>query len=467
MPEPATTNCITSAVECLIGVHRPSAISVENSKLNLGDPVQARIVLFGILASALSFLSACSTNPVTGKSELSLVSAQGEVSIGQQNYLPYQQQQGGAYVVDPELTLYVKQVGLALAKVSDRPGLPYDFVVLNNDVPNAWALPGGKIAINRGLLVHLEDEAQLAAVLGHEIVHAAARHGALQMTQKQVLGIGALAVGIAAQNTEYGAYAGLAAMGSAALYQARYGRQQELESDHYGIEYMVRTGYDPQAAVELQETFVRLSEGRSADFFSALFASHPPSQTRVEKNKARAAALPGGKRNREAYQRAIKQIIEDKPAYALHQEGLKAAAENNPSLALRKFEQAIAKQPDEALFYVSKGQIKLAGNEFKAAQTAFQQAYNRNPDYFMPALGLGLSQKAQSNYSPAKTNLERSLKLLPTPIAMYHLGELEERNGNAQTAAQYYQQVAQTGGNLGTAATERLQKMGFVQPTTK
>lgn len=413
----------------------------------------------------ISVISGCSTNPVTGKSELSLVSAQGEVAIGQQNYLPYQQQQGGRYVVDPELTLYVREVGLKIAELSDRPGLPYDFVVLNNDVPNAWALPGGKIAINRGLLIHLEDEAQLAAVLAHEVVHAAARHGALQMTQKQVLGLSAIAAGIAAKDSEYGAYVGMAALGGSALYQAHYGRQQELEADSYGIDYMVRAGYDPQAAVELQETFVSFSKGQRADVFSALFASHPPSAARVKRNQEKANTLGAGKRNRAAYQRAIAQIVADKQAYALHQEGLKAAQNQNYGEALDKIDRAIAQQPDEAAFYVSKGQIQLFQKNYQQAQTEFQKAYNRNPDYFMPALGLGLSQKAQSRMSDAKINLERSLRILPTPTAMYHLGEIEERSGNTERAVRFYQQVAQSGGNLGTAAAQKLQGLGYGNQT--
>ena len=409
----------------------------------------------------VALISACSTNPVTGKNELSLVSAQGEVSIGQQNYLPYQQQQGGRYVVDPELTLYVRQVGLKLAELSDRPGLPYDFVVLNNDTPNAWALPGGKIAINRGLLIHLEDEAQLAAVLAHEIVHAAARHGALQMTQKQMLGLGAIAAGIAARDSEYGAYVGMAAMGGSALYQAHYGRAQELEADHYGIDYMVRAGYDPQAAVELQETFLSFSKGRSADTFNSLFASHPPSATRVKRNQQKANSLGGGKRNREAYQRAISQIKKDKAAYALHQEGLKSAQNQNYSEALSKIDRAIAKQPDEAAFYISKGQIQLFKKNYSQAQTEFKKAFDRNPDYYMPALGLGLTKKAQSQFADARYYLQRSLKVLPTPTGMYHLAEIEERGGSRELAVRLYQQVAKAGGNLGSAATRKLKSLGY------
>ena len=233
-------------------------------------------ISLGLCALVIT-LSGCSTNPVTGKSEFSIISPQQEVSIGTKNYIPYQQQQGGQYVVDPELSLYVSQVGRKLAQLSDRPKLPYEFVVLNNDVPNAWALPGGKIAINRGLLVQLEDEAQLAAVLGHEIVHAAARHGASQMTQQTLLGIGVGVAGLASRNSEY---AGLITTGTAlgaSAWQARYGRNQELESDYYGMQYMAKAGYDPMAAVELQEIFVKLSAARGqSNWLEGLFASHPP-----------------------------------------------------------------------------------------------------------------------------------------------------------------------------------------------
>ena len=120
--------------------------------------------LFTLLGCCIfaSGLIGCAVNPVTGKNQLSFVSAEQEVASGAKNYEPSQQSQGGRYVVDPELTVYVNKVGKKLAAVSDRPQLPYEFVVLNNDVPNAWALPGGKMAINRGLLTKLEDEAQLA-----------------------------------------------------------------------------------------------------------------------------------------------------------------------------------------------------------------------------------------------------------------------------------------------------------------
>jgi predicted Zn-dependent protease len=128
-----------------------------------------------LLSLVIAALVACGVNPVTGKKEIQFVSEAQELKIGEQNYSPTRQSEGGEFVVMPELTKYVSGIGAKLAAVADRK-LPYEFVVLNNSVPNAWALPGGKIAVNRGLLTELKNESELAAVLGHEIVHAAARH---------------------------------------------------------------------------------------------------------------------------------------------------------------------------------------------------------------------------------------------------------------------------------------------------
>ena len=150
-----------------------------------------------ILFLLLSFLvlAGCSVNPVTGKREMVLMSTAQEIEMGRQNYMPMQQSQGGKYDIDPALTTYVQRVG---SKVAAQSGvdLPYEFVVLNNSVPNAWALPGGKIAINRGLLTELESEAELAAVLGHEAVHAAARHSAQQQSRAMIMQVGVLGTAI-------------------------------------------------------------------------------------------------------------------------------------------------------------------------------------------------------------------------------------------------------------------------------
>ena len=223
-----------------------------------------RTTRFTLLAVALSvLLTACGVNPVTGKKEIQFVSEAQELQIGEKNYSPTRQGEGGDLTVLPELTAYVNGVGQKLAVVSDRK-LPYEFVVLNNSVPNAWALPGGKIAVNRGLLYELKNEAELAAVLGHEIVHAAARHGAKAQERGTMMQIGmqAAQIGAAVGGIDPN-LANLALQGAGTglqMIQMKYGRDQELESDHYGMKYMKAAGYDPQGAVTLQETFVRLSQ---------------------------------------------------------------------------------------------------------------------------------------------------------------------------------------------------------------
>ena len=408
--------------------------------------------------SALLFCG-CSVNPVTGKKELIIVSEPQEVAIGQKQYVPYQQQQGGQYVVDPEVNLYVNQVGQKLAAHSGRSDLPYEFVVLNNGVPNAWALPGGKIALNRGLLVMLDDEAQLAAVLAHEVVHAAAKHSAKQMTQSTLLQAGVMAAGIAAQKTDYGQWITTGAGLGSNLWQAHYGRDQELEADEYGVKLMHEAGYDTQAAVELQQKFLALSQGKDSNFFNDLFASHPPSAVRVEKNQALAAQYPGGVRNQSAFARATQQLRKDQAAYTSYQTAIDAAQKNDLESAKKSLNTAISLQPKEALFRITLGQIFMADNDLAGAAAQFNEAIKYNPEYYMGQLGLGLVLKQQQKTSAAQQALLQSMKLLATPLASYHLGELALAAGNKVEAKQYFEFAAEGSGKVSEAAKAQLEKL--------
>jgi len=415
-----------------------------------------------IAISALAWsLTGCVVNPVTGKSQISLMSPEQEIASGAQNYVPAQQSQGGQYVVDPGLTTYVQKVGKKLAAVSDRPDLPYEFVVLNNDVPNAWAMPGGKLAINRGLLVYLEDEAQLAAVMGHEIVHAAARHGAQQQTQNVLMGAGVLIAGIAVaeKSPEYGALGvGALAVGSQA-WQAKYGRDHELQSDEVGMKYMAKAGYDAQSAVELQEIFVNLSEGRNAGFIEGLFASHPPSQERVNKNRQLAALYPGGIRYKEAFQHAMALVNKDKKAYDNYQKAQKLAGEKKYIDALAYVDQSITQQPKENLFWEMKGQLLLQQDKTSDAVGALDRAIQANPQYFKPYVFRGIAYSELKKNDLAEKDLLTSQRYLPTQIAAYYLGEVSLAKGNRSQAAQYFQQAAQGGGEIGEAAKGKLGKL--------
>ncbi len=400
------------------------------------------------------WLVACSVNPVTGKPQLSLVSEQEEIALGAENYRAYQQSEGGRYVVDPELSVYVSSIGQALAQVSDRQ-LPYEFVVLNNDVPNAWALPGGKIAINRGLLVLLEDEAQLAAVLGHEIVHAAAGHGASQQSKGKLLNIGMEIM----KQTKASDYTSLVGFGAGALL-AKYGRDQELESDEYGIKYMQQLGYDPMAAVELQQLFLQLSQGRQSDLLSDLFSSHPPSAERVDKNRQLAIQLGAtGMRNKKRFQQAIAQLVKDKAAYDLHQQANKAASQKQMGQALKLVNQAISKQPKESLFWLTKGRIEAQIGTRTQALKAFDQSISLNPDYYLPYLYRGMFNLSAQQTADATRDFLASTDRLQTSIADYYLGEIAYSQNDRETAKAYFYRASQGQGEYADAARARLSRL--------
>ncbi len=408
-------------------------------KLKLG----MRHGLIALLFAPL-LLTGCSTNPVTGKKQVVFQSEKWDRQVGAQQYVPARQMQGGDYVVDPALTAYLQQVGNRLAAFADHSDEPfqYEFVVLNSSVPNAWALPGGKIAFNRGLLLELQSEAELAAVMGHEIVHSAARHGAQGATRGMLLQGGLLATALATQKKDYSRYAVGAAQVGAQLLNQRYGRGAELESDKFGMAYMSRAGYDPQGAVDLQKTFVRLSEGRKQDWLSGLFASHPPSQQRVEANIKTAAELPaGGKMGRDDYQQRIAYIKQTKPAYDAYDKARKALSDGNPREALQLTNQALAIEPREALFYGMRGDVDYAQKDYQRAVSQYSEALEHNPQYFKFYLGRGESYRNLNRLDLAEKDLTASAKLLPTADALYGLGQIAEERGDVNKAMQYYANV--------------------------
>ncbi|MDZ7923352.1 MAG: M48 family metalloprotease [Marinagarivorans sp.] len=405
-------------------------------------------------------LAGCiAVNPVTGNKELVMMPLSQQIAMGEQSYGPYQQQQGGQYSVDPGLTTYVAAVGKKLAAVSDQPNLPYEFVVLNDSSANAWALPGGKIAVNRGLLSMLDDEAQLAAVLGHEIVHAAAGHAAAQMTRQTFIGLGSTLLGAVAQNSQYGDLMMMGTQFGSSALGARYGRDDELVSDKFGVTYMERAGYDPHGAVELQEKFLAMKNGNDGDFISNLLASHPPSSERVGRNTQYAEGKTGV-RNTAAFQKATAQLRKDKAAYELQAQALKSAENKDYTRALDLANQAVSKQPKEALFNITQGQIHLAKNNMNGAYTAFTQAAQKNQNYFLPQLLAGVSAKALKKTSEAEQYLTRSLRLLPTPNANYYLGEIALQKGDKNSAKGYFGEAAKDGGEVGKAAQAQLANLG-------
>jgi predicted Zn-dependent protease len=251
-----------------------------------------------------------------------------------------------------------------------------------------------------------------------------------------------------------------AALGSGAV-QAHYSRDNELESDHYGMKYMVAEGYEPQGAVELQQAFLRLSQERGkSSWFNQLFSSHPPSAERVKKNQAHAAVLPKGKRNKAQYQHAIRQLIDDQKAYDIHTQALSSAKDKQWQQALTLTNQAIKQQPKEARFHITKARLLNEEGQRKAAIKALDLAIGIEPDYFAGFFYRGLIHQKMENNTAAERDFLASNRLLETGVANFYLGEISLQKKQHQTAINYYRRAAQSGGEVAKAATEKLQQLG-------
>jgi predicted Zn-dependent protease len=230
-------------------------------------------------------LGACATNPVTGKKDVVTISEAQEIELGRKMH-PQILQQYGRYD-DEALQGYVTTVGQRLAATSHRPKLEYTFTVLDSPDVNAFALPGGYVYITRGIMAYLNSEAELAAVLGHEIGHVTARHSVRQQAGATAAGVGAAVVGIL---TGSGDLANVANMAGSALVSG-YGRDMELEADQLGAEYLNRIGFEPEAMIdvvrllknqEMLEVQMARQEGREPRVYHGLFASHPDNDTRLK-----------------------------------------------------------------------------------------------------------------------------------------------------------------------------------------
>jgi predicted Zn-dependent protease len=221
--------------------------------------------------------AACATNPVTGKREMSLLSEAEEMAIGQQQDVEIRREMG--VYDDPELQRYVNDIGQQLARVSHRPNLPWTFTIVDSPAINAFALPGGYVYLTRGILAYLDDESELAGVLGHEIGHVTARHAAQAYTRQAQAGIGLAVLSIFVPGTA--PFADLGATGLSVLF-LRHGREAELEADRLGVEYGSGANYDPAGVPRFLATLARvdaLSERGMPNWLS----THPDPGSRVVK----------------------------------------------------------------------------------------------------------------------------------------------------------------------------------------
>jgi len=262
--------------------------------------------LLGPVALA-SALSTCATNPVTGKKELSFISESQEISMGR-GYATQVAQEMGVYQ-DSAVQSYVSGLGTELAAGTERPKLPWTFTVMDDPQVNAFALPGGYIFITRGIMTHMNSEAELATVVGHEIGHVTARHSVRQMTRQQLAQIGLVAGAIASERIAQNI--GAISQGLGVLF-LKYGRDDESQADGLGFRYALNDGYDVRHMVDMFQILQRVSAS-AGQRIPEWQSTHPDPGNRIAATEARLARvtvpLDGKKVRREEFLKLIDGIV--------------------------------------------------------------------------------------------------------------------------------------------------------------
>ncbi|HXV85129.1 MAG TPA: M48 family metallopeptidase, partial [Gemmatimonadales bacterium] len=225
-----------------------------------------RCVSFLVLAAS----PACAVNPATGERQLMLVSEGQEIAMGREA----DPQISGQYGLYPDTALqgYVRALGQRLTAVSERPGLPWSFRVVDDPIINAFAVPGGFLYVTRGILAHFNSEAELVAVLGHEIGHVTARHSASQMSQQQLAQVGLVAGMVLAPRFQD--FAGVAQAGLGLMF-LKFSRDDERQADELGLRYLVRARYDPREMPKVFAMLASVSQGEDGNRLPSWLSTHP------------------------------------------------------------------------------------------------------------------------------------------------------------------------------------------------
>lgn len=426
------------------------------------------------LASALllALFTGCAINPVTGERQLMLVSEDQEIAIDRQN-APQQFSQDYGPVQQTDVSAYVNQVGMKLARQSDRPNMPFSFRVVNASYLNAYAFQGGSIAVTRGMMLAVEDEATLAALLGHEIGHVCARHGSNQMSKGML--IQAAAAGVVAgvgygtdNNASYVQAATMAANAGGTMLLAKYSRDDEREADALGMKYSVGNGYTPLGMIRLTDILVKISNNNPS-MVEQLMATHPQSPERyaamVNLAQTKYAHVTNGQDGREAYQKAIAPLLPFKATVQAIQEGDALMGQNNLQGAYAAYGKALQNTPKDYEALLKMSQCCLAMNkadEAKKYADLAKQAYPQEPQ---AAKASGLALLGLKQYGPAYSEFQSFDRAMPGGGGAFLCGYAAEQGGNLNTAAQCYQVYLQRnqGGAYTQHANQRLQQWTYQQ----
>ena len=410
--------------------------------------------------------AACTVNPVTGKSQLDLMGEAQEVEMGKA-YYPSAVQSSLGPLDDRELQAAVARAGNAVAAVGHRPALPYEFIAVNDPQVNAFALPGGKICITRGLLSRMESEDGMAAVLGHEVGHVTARH-AVAAYNREILATAVLVGGgiyMEAADVKNRELISLGAVIGAQLMMAHYSREQERQSDELGLDYAIKAGYSPRGMVETQKVLLSLQQQRPGAI-ERMFASHPMSAERLATAERRVAALAPEVRDRPLkvapYRQATSRIAAARPAWDL-------AGDAQALLGKQKNSEAEAKLAEAVRLVPKDGVLRTLHAVSLAEAKRIEPAVAEGREGARIAQGVFLSQAIAGELllKPAPADalvcLDRAEEILPgiADVALLRGRALESLKRRNEAIDAYKETVNRDPqGETGAAAAKRLRALG-------
>lgn len=430
--------------------------------------ITRRQALWLLGAGAAAGLSGCATSPVTGETILVGMSEAQEKQTDAQ-VAPHQFSQDLGAIQDEAVNRYVAGIGQRMGALTHRPQMPYSYRVLNANYVNAYTFPGGAMGVTRGILADLDDEAQLAALLGHELGHVNARHAAQRQGQNLVAQAALAGLNVAAQSSDWGGLMSMGGQIGASALLAGYSREHEREADALGQEYLVKAGYPATGMVRLHQLLV--AEEKSApSLLQTMFSTHPMSSERMQ-----AAQVAADSRyrisnsldaRRERFMDSTASLRRIRPTIDACKNGETAMAARQYPKAQAEFQTALARTPRDYASNLRMAQcLQAQGQTAKAVDYAdnAREIYPQEAQAYKLAGVLALQQRDAGR---AYQNLDRFDRLLPGDAGITFLKGISlEGMGNRQAAAQHYAAYLRQSqqGNAAQYSYNRLKAWGMVK----
>jgi beta-barrel assembly-enhancing protease len=431
--------------------------------------------LMSVAGSAVALpplLTGCATDPVTGKKTLVGLSEAQEVSLDKEQS-PHQFSADLGAVQDPGLNNYVQGVGEKMWQASHRPKMPYSARVLNANYLNAYTFPGGSMGATRAIMLDMDSEDELAALLGHETGHVNARHAAERAGKQLVAELAIVAGAVALSASESGQqYVPLLQLGSqigASALLAKYSRDNEREADSLSMGYMVKAGYNPNGMVGVMD-MLRTESKRKPNLIETMFASHPMSEERYQTASREAGSTYAAQRKRgiqrDRYMDHTAGLRRIRPTIESCQKGETLLAKKELTQAEGEFAKALRHTPSD---YAAN--VLMAKTLMAQKKTGEARSYLANARAIYPSEGQavnldGIVKLSLKQPEAALAAFRAYDKLLPgNPNTLFLTGVAYEDMRNTKEAARYFYRYAQTGAQTRETqyAVSRLKQWGVVK----